>query len=203
VKISDERLNYHIANVEECAEVDGTDDLYDITVGEMAQILERLQASERTHESTLKAYAGYASREDENRYKLTGAGWLDENGTHAPWELVIEVTNDQLNLLLDLPTTVHKAPEVTPDDMVRYLEANGYIKHGDNIKSNGHENAFSYYIHKDDKEAEGVWVPLRNEFDDWKSRCIDAMRAMASSMGKTQLRVWYELTMITKKEGPN
>lgn len=113
------------------------------------------------------------------------------------------MTNDQLNLLLDLPTTVHKAPEVTPDDMVRYLEANGYIKHGDNIKSNGHENAFSYYIHNNDTEAEGVWVPLRNEFDDWKARCIDAMRAMASSMDKTQLRVWYELTMITKKEGPN
>lgn len=152
MKISDDRLNYHIANVEECAEVQGNDAPYSITVGEMSQLLDTLVG---------------------------------------------------LRSLLDLPTTVHKAPDVTPDDMIRYLEANGYVKHGDNIKCNGYENAFSYYIHKDDTEAEGVWVPLRNELNDWKARCIDAMRAMASSMDKTQLRVWYELTMITKKDGPN
>lgn len=115
---------------------------------------------------------------------------------------MIEVTNDQLNILLDLPTTVHSAPDVTPDDMVRYLEANGYRKEGDNISTNGHKDTFSYYIHKDDTEAHGVWVPLRNEFNDWKGRCIDAMRAMASSMDKTQLRVWYELTNMAKQEQP-
>ena len=102
--------------------------------------------------------------------------------------------------LLDVPTTVHKAPEVTPEVMVRYLEANGYRKEGENIGTNGHENTFSYYIHAKDTEAEGVWVPLRNEFDDWKGRCIDAMRAFASSMDKTQLRVWYELTMLAQQE---
>lgn len=86
MKITDDRLNYHIANVEECAEVQGNDAPYSITVEEMSQLLERLQASERTHASTLQAYAGYASSRDDNRYTQTAAGWVDENGTHAPWD---------------------------------------------------------------------------------------------------------------------
>lgn len=102
--------------------------------------------------------------------------------------------------LLDLPTTVHRAPDVTPEVMVRYLEANDYIQHGDNILANGHENAFSYYIHISDTEADGVWIPLRNDLNDWRARCLDAMRDMASSMGKTQLRVWYELTVLARDD---
>ncbi len=193
MKISDDRLNYHIANVEECAEVDGIDDLYEITVGEMSQLLETLVG---LHSSIVYMKQG-----------TMPTAWADCPGCPMLDEQKMAVDmllkeNNLLPALLDLPTTVHKAPNVTPDDMVRYLEANGYIKHGENIKSNGHENAFAYYIHKDDTEAEGVWVPLRNEFNDWKGRCIDAMRAMASSMDKTQLRVWYELTMMAKKDEP-
>lgn len=104
------------------------------------------------------------------------------------------MTDTQLDELLNLKTTVHQAPDVTPEEMKSYLESLGW-RWTRNWHTNGFKDTFAEYTDGEKR----IGVPLKHDFGDYKARCIDFMRDVANATGKTQLRVWYELTQITKQ----
>lgn len=102
--------------------------------------------------------------------------------------------NSTLETLLNVITTVHQAPDVTPDEMRRYLANLGW-RFTKNWSTNGFRDTFAEYT----DGVEYIGVPLKSDFGDYVGCCIDFMRDVANATGKTQLRVWYELTQIAEQ----
>lgn len=141
---------------------------------------------------------------------------IENELTMQPATETTETANDywtkvkgRLNLLeemLDLPATVHKAPEVTPEIMAVYLEQHKYCLY--EIVSRGDEGPiFEIWGRAPKSKNRGLTMidlPLRIDYGDWIARCSEFMRACTGLFFKTQLRVWYELTLLARqaKEAP-